>query len=169
MQGIRDMQKLDSEEIERAFERVSRQFGYPAVRPRSRPMRVEGRRPASSRPPRAARGYPGTGVRVSRVRGPHRRRPVTPVALVGLALLAALITLWLGVVAQFGQAVHGPSGPVPNELAVVQVQAGETLQHVAARVAPDAPVAAVVDRIRDLNKLDSTALAAGQTLISPIG
>ena len=45
----------------------------------------------------------------------------------------------------------------------------QLLQHVAARVAPDAPVGQVVDRIRDLNKLGSTALDAGQTLIAPVG
>jgi predicted Zn-dependent protease len=54
-------------------------------------------------------------------------------------------------------------------LAVVQVQGGEKLQHLAGRVAPDSPVADVVDRIRDLNNLDSAAVDAGQTLIAPIG
>jgi hypothetical protein len=58
---------------------------------------------------------------------------------------------------------------VPDRLAVVQVQMGETLQHVAHRVAPDAPVGQVVERIRELNQLDSVALDAGQTLIAPIG
>ena len=85
-----------------------------------------------------------------------------------LALLAAAITVWLGLVAQFGGVV-GTSAPVPNRLAVVQVQTGETLQQVAHRVAPDAPVGQVVERIRELNQLDSAALDAGQTLIAPIG
>ena len=58
---------------------------------------------------------------------------------------------------------------MPDRLAVVQVQSGETLQQVAHRVAPDAPVGQVVDRIRELNQLDSAALDAGQTLIAPIG
>ena len=58
---------------------------------------------------------------------------------------------------------------MPDRLAVVQVQTGETLQQVAGRVAPDAPVSQVVDRIRELNQLDSVALDAGQTLIAPIG
>jgi LysM repeat protein len=52
---------------------------------------------------------------------------------------------------------------------VVQVQTGETLQHLARRVAPDAPVGQVVDRIRELNQLDSAAVNAGQTLIAPVG
>jgi predicted Zn-dependent protease len=58
---------------------------------------------------------------------------------------------------------------VPDRLAVVQVQMGESLQQVAHRVAPDAPVGQVVDRIRELNELDSVALDAGQTLIAPVG
>jgi predicted Zn-dependent protease len=58
---------------------------------------------------------------------------------------------------------------VPNTLAVVQVQSGETLAQIAHRVAPGAPVAHVVDRIRELNKLESASLDAGQTLIAPIG
>jgi predicted Zn-dependent protease len=104
-------------------------------------------------------------------RASHRRRPITPATTVGLALLAALITVWLGVVAQFGGVVGAAdsSSPVPNTLAVVQVQSGETLAQVAHRVSPDAPVAHVVDRIRELNKLESASLDAGQTLIAPIG
>ncbi len=104
-------------------------------------------------------------------RASHRRRPITPATTVGLALLAAFITVWLGVVAQFGGVVGtaGSSTPVPDTLAVVQVQAGETLQQVAHRVAPDAPVAPVVDRIRELNQLESASLDAGQTLIAPVG
>ena len=46
---------------------------------------------------------------------------------------------------------------------------GPALQQIAARVAPDAPVSQVAERIRDLNKLDSAAVDAGQTLIAPIG
>ena len=110
--------------------------------------------------------YRGTGVLMSRAS--HRRRPITPVTTVVLALIAAAITVWLGLVAQLG-GVAGSTAPVPDRLAVVQVQTGETLQHVAARVAPDAPVGQVVERIRELNQLESVALDAGQTLIAPVG
>ena len=137
----------------------------PVVRPGIRPVRAR-RRPASRRPGGAPGRYQGSGVRVSRTS--HRRRPITPVATVLLALVAAGITVWLGLVAQFGGVV-GVSAPVPDRLAVVQVQMGESLQQVAGRVAPDAPVGQVVDRIRELNKLDSVAVDAGQTLIAPIG
>jgi LysM domain len=125
------------------------------------------RRPGPGRAAGSPLAYRGTGVLMSRAS--HRRRPITPFTTVALALLAALITVWLGLVAQFGEAVHGVSAPVPGKLAVVQVQMGETLQQVAARVAPDAPVGPVIERIRELNKLDSVAVDAGQTLIAPVG
>jgi predicted Zn-dependent protease len=86
-----------------------------------------------------------------------------------LALLAALITVWLGLIAQFGAAAAGHSAAVPDRLGVVRVEPGETLQHLAARVAPDASAGRVADRIRELNRLDSPALNAGQTVVSPIG
>jgi hypothetical protein len=104
---------------------------------------------------------------------PHRRRAVTWVTTVGLALAASLITLWLGLVANVGQALNGDAtnsaAPVPDRLAVVRVDAGESLSDVAHRVAPDAPAVQVADRIRELNDLNSATLFAGQTLIAPIG
>ncbi|MFG1929822.1 LysM peptidoglycan-binding domain-containing protein [Mycobacterium sp. NPDC048908] len=139
-----------------------------ASRPLARPgyrAATTRRRPCSKRPATAPMRYRGTGVMISRAS--HRRRPITPATTVFLALIAAGITVWLGLVAQFG-GVSGGDAPVPARLAVVQVQTGETLQQVAHRVAPDAPVAQVVDRIRELNQLDSVALDAGQTLIAPI-
>jgi hypothetical protein len=123
---------------------------------------------ARRRPGGAPICYPGSSVLMSRAS--HRRRPITPATTVGLALLAALITVWLGVVAQFGGVVGtgGPSSPVPDRLTVIRVQSGETLQHLAHRVAPDAPAGQVIDRIRQLNRLESASLEAGQTLIAPV-
>ena len=155
----RQMTILDTREIQ--AEAVFR----PVVRPGFRPGDT-GRRPRSNRPGGAPMRYRGTGVLMSRAS--HRRRPITPATTLVLALIAAGITVWLGLVAQLG-GVAGTSAPVPNQLAVVQVQAGETLQQVAHRVAPDAPVGQVVDRIRELNQLGSAALDAGQTLIAPVG
>ena len=109
--------------------------------------------------------YRGTGVTVSRA--PHRRRPVSVAVTIALAVAAALITLWLGA---FGQAggIGGRTPVQPERLAVVQVQTGENLQRLATRVAPGEPVGQVVERIRELNKLPSSALDAGQTLIAPV-
>jgi hypothetical protein len=128
-------------------------------------------RPAPSRPAGTPTHYRGTGVAMSVAA--HRRRPATLATTVGLALLAGIITLWLGLVAQFGQMVNGDSAGaaahVPDRLAVVRVEGGESLQDVAARVAPDAPVRQVAERIRELNDLKSPTLVAGQTLIAPLG
>jgi len=149
---------LDSREIQAV------PMNKPVVRPAFRPTDAR-RRPRSSRPGGAPLRYRGTGVLMSQTS--HRRRPITPATTVVLALIASAITVWLGLVAQFG-GVTGGDAPVPDRLAVIQVQTGETLQQVAQRVAPGAPVGQVVERIRELNHLDSVALDAGQTLIAPI-
>jgi hypothetical protein len=157
---------LDTREIQHdaVLRPVARPVVRPVARPGLRPVDVR-RAPRSKRPAGTPMRYRGTGVLMSRVS--HRRRPITPVTTVMLALLAAGITVWLGLVAQVG-GVRGVQAPMPDRLAVVQVQTGETLQQVAHRVAPDAPVGQVVQRIRELNQLDSAALDAGQTLIAPI-
>ncbi len=123
------------------------------------------RRPQPPRPAGAPLNYRGTGVLMSRAS--HRRKPVTPLATVVLALVAAAITVWLGLVAQLG--AQDSLAPAPARLAVVQVQPGESLEQLAQRIAPDASVGSVVDQIRDLNELDSAAVDAGQTLIAPVG
>jgi LysM domain len=129
---------------------------------------VRSRRPGPSRPAGAPMRYYGTAVAMSV--SPHRKRPVTLLTTVGLAFLAGVITLWLGLVANLGQIANGDSGgsaaPVPDRLAVVRVEPGESLQGLARRVAPARQVA---DRIRELNDLNSPTVAAGQTLIAPIG
>ncbi|MCP9273098.1 LysM peptidoglycan-binding domain-containing protein [Mycolicibacterium arenosum] len=138
------------------------------VRP-ARPRPDVRRRPRAHRPQGAAMPHRGTGVLMSRAS--HRRRPLTPASTVVLALVAAAITVWLGLVAQLGETTGSAETPaaVPTRLAVVQVQTGETLQQLAQRIAPDAPAGAMVDEIRELNKLDTSAVAAGQTLIAPVG
>ena len=138
----------------------------------SRDSLARSRRPGPTRPAGAPPRYRGTGVAMSVA--PHGRRPVTIATTVGLALLAGIITLWLGMVAHLGQAANGDpavasAAHVPDTLAVVRVEPGESIQDVAARVAPDAPAPQVVQRIRELNDLGSPALVAGQTLIAPIG
>ncbi len=141
------------------------------VRPAGRGGRPGSRGPQPPRPVAAPPRYRGTGVLMSTA--PHRPRPITPATTVMLAVVAAGITVWLGFVAHFGGMLHG--GPekaavqMPDRLAVVRVEPGETLQHLAARVAPDAPTAQVTARIRELNELDSSAVTAGQTLIAPVG
>jgi hypothetical protein len=136
------------------------------MRPARRSTPAARRRPQPHRPSGAPLTYRGTGILMSRAS--HRRKPVTPLATVVLALVAAAITVWLGLVAQVGGS-HDSPAPSPARLAVVQVQAGESLEQLAQRIAPDASVGSVVDQIRDLNELDSAAVDAGQTLIAPVG
>ena len=133
---------------------------------------VRSRRPGPARPADLRTRYRGTGVAMSAA--PHRKRPVSLATTLGLALLAGVITLWLGLVANLGQVANGDSSSsaaasVPDRLAVVRVEPGESLQDVARRVAPDAPTRQVTERIRELNDLNSPALSAGQTLIAPVG
>lgn len=144
----------------------------PVLRP-CRDGLARSRRPGPSRPAGAPPRYYGTGVAMSVAPHRTRRRPVTVATTVGLALVAGIITLWLGLVANIGQAVNGDSpgsaASVPDRLAVVRVEPGESLQDVAHRVAPDAPARQVAQRIRELNDLNSPSVAAGQTLIAPVG
>ncbi|MGB6209459.1 LysM peptidoglycan-binding domain-containing protein [Mycobacterium sp.] len=141
------------------------------VRPAGRRDRAGARGPQPSRPVAAPPRYRGTGVLMSTAS--HRPRPITPATTVALALLAAVITVWLGLVAHFGGMLHDGSdqtgGHLPDRLAVVRVEPGETLHHLAARVAPDAPASQVAARIRELNDLGSATVTAGQTLIAPVG
>lgn len=124
-------------------------------------------RPGPVRPGVAPLGYRGNGVRMSQA--VHTGRPVSTGLSIALAGLAALITLWLGFLAHFSaERVPGPAQQ-PDRLAVVQVQAGETLHQLAGRVSPQTPAGQVVERIRELNNLESAAVDAGQTLIAPIG
>ena len=128
-------------------------------------------RPGPSRPAIAPTRYYGNGITLSVA--PHRTRPVTLATTVGLAVVAGLITAWLGLVAHFGQVLNdapaGSAAHVPDRLAVVRVETGESLQDLAHRVAPDAPVRQVAERIRELNELPSPGVTAGQTLIAPVG
>ncbi|CAJ1499904.1 LysM peptidoglycan-binding domain-containing protein [[Mycobacterium] kokjensenii] len=137
---------------------------------RAQPVRTRAARPVRSRPAVAPLQYRGTGVLMSRT--PHRPqsvRAITPGTTVVLALVAAAITVWLGMIVQFGAPVAAGDSAVPDRLGVVRVHNGESLQHLATRVAPDAPTGQVVERIRELNALDSVVLVAGQTLIAPLG
>jgi len=135
------------------------------MRPVRRTAAAARRGPQPHRPSGAPLNYRGTGVLMSRAS--NRRKKVAPLTTVVLALVAAGITVWLGLVAEMA----APESPatIPPRLAVVQVQAGESLEQLAQRIAPDASVGSVVDEIRDLNELKTAAVDAGQTLIAPVG
>ena len=82
--------------------------------------------------------------------------------LLGLAVVLALGVVWgAGSVA----GTHaGPPEPTPN----VHGQPGQTLYAIAETVTTDGDVAAMVEKIMDLNALDDPMLYVGQSLRVPV-
>lgn len=124
------------------------------------------RRPARQRPGGRPVSYDrlGPAVRLSiaaHVAVVSRGRRVVAGALVALVAAAAL----LGVLALRSAGTV----EVPAATTVVQVKAGESLSQVAVRVAPDAPTAAVVQRIVALNGLPGASVRTGESLVVPRG
>ncbi|MFC7613830.1 LysM peptidoglycan-binding domain-containing protein [Actinokineospora soli] len=116
-----------------------------------------GSRPPTRRPP----------VGAPRVVAPAdcapRRSPVPLAALVAIALAVAALVYGFG--AYSGAMAEST---VPTTTAVVRVGVGETLYDLAARTAPGSDSSAVVDRIRQLNGLDSVDVYPGQPLTVPV-
>ncbi|HEX6151082.1 LysM peptidoglycan-binding domain-containing protein [Nocardioides sp.] len=100
-------------------------------------------------------------------------RPTSTVRLTRrgrLVVFAAglLAILALGVFWGTGSVASGERGQAERTL-VVQVQPGDTLYDLAARLTTDGDVNAMVEQIEDLNRLDSSFLYAGQKLRVPTG
>ena len=87
--------------------------------------------------------------------------------LVVLAL-GVLLVLTIGFVLASGSvATDHPGTPEPTR--VVMVGSGDTLWDIAAGIADDGDVRAMIDRIERLNALDSGMVVAGQRLVVPAG
>jgi predicted Zn-dependent protease len=80
------------------------------------------------------------------------------------AALAALVWVFAIVGGDYAAA----SSPDPVTTSVVHVRGGETLNAVAARVAPDVSRQAVMNQLRALNGLTSATLSVGQALVVPV-
>lgn len=80
---------------------------------------------------------------------------------------ALLVVLACGLFLGGGSVATDRSG-TPEPTRVVQVQPGDTLFDLAAAVTTDGDVNATVERIEDLNRLETTALQVGQRLRVPI-
>ena len=81
--------------------------------------------------------------------------------------LALLVVLGLGLFWASGSvATEEPGTPEPTR--VVMVGSGETLWGIAAEIADDGDVRGMVDRIEELNALDTGMVAAGQRLRVPL-
>ncbi|WP_436495822.1 LysM peptidoglycan-binding domain-containing protein [Actinokineospora sp. HUAS TT18] len=110
-------------------------------------------------------------TRRRRVNAPHvvaapectpRPAPLPVIVLLSVATVVALAFLGLGA---FAGSMAGAD--VPATTTVVRVEPGESLSELAARMAPDSDVAAVVVKIRELNNLDGSAVRVGQPLTVP--
>jgi LysM repeat protein len=82
-------------------------------------------------------------------------------------LVAFVAVLALGI-ALGTQSFAGETPGTPEPTRVVMVGSGETLWEIAADAAGDGDVRAMVDRIEDLNALDSAMVQAGQRLHIPV-
>ncbi len=80
--------------------------------------------------------------------------------------LAVLTILVVGFVLAGGSVATDESG-TPEPTRVVMVGAGDTLWDIAAGLADDGDVRAMVDRIQRLNALDTGMVIAGQRLLVP--
>jgi LysM domain len=82
--------------------------------------------------------------------------------------LALLTVLAVGFLLASGSvATDEPGTPAPTK--VVLVGSGDTLWDIAAGVADDGDVRAMVDEIEKLNALESGMVVAGQKLVVPLG
>ena len=89
---------------------------------------------------------------------------------VGWRMVLASVVITAGVLCGLvGVAQLATTDGVSNSAAteVVQVQQGESLAALAARISPELPVAQVVERIMELNAMSNSALHPGQSLIVP--
>ena len=100
-----------------------------------------------------------TGAR-STLRLTRRGRVVVVIA----ALLVAF-AIGVFVTAAGSVATQQPGSPEPTR--IVQVGTGDTLWDIAAGLAADGDVRAVMEEIKQLNALDSGVLQAGQRLVVP--
>lgn len=103
-------------------------------------------------------------VRVSRPRSAVRlTRRGRLVVVVGALLVAFAIGVF--VTAAGSVATQRPGTPEPTQ--IVQVGTGDTLWGIAAELADDGEVRAMMEQIERLNALDTTVLQAGQRLVVP--
>lgn len=108
------------------------------------------------------------GTQVSRADGPShgRKRPLS-----GLSAVVATFVITAGVVAGLDaianlRSAQTDSAPASTDSS--QVHRGESRGDGAARTAPEAPVARVVDRIVELNAMSGAEIRPGQISISPV-
>ena len=109
------------------------------------------------------------------IRTTARPRPAAPAGSVRLTRRGRLVVFTLGlllvlalgtILGARSVATEHPGTPEPTR--VVMVGSGETLWDIAAGLADDGDVRAMIARIEDLNALDSAMVTAGQRLRVPV-
>lgn len=99
----------------------------------------------------------------------NRNAPSVHLTARGRLLLVLTLVAVLFAAFSLGRTASEAADTTAPEPALVQVtvQSGETLWGVAQRIAPHADPRQVVQVIRDVNDLDSSALQVGQQLLLP--
>jgi hypothetical protein len=97
--------------------------------------------------------------RTSQVRLTRRGRVV-------VFLFSLVLAFAIGILVAAGSVATGEAG-TPEPTRVVTVGTGDTLWAIAADLADDGEVRAMMDKIERLNALDSGMLSAGQRLVVP--
>ncbi len=99
--------------------------------------------------------------------GPRSTLRLTRRGRIVVVIAALLVAFAIGVfvTAAGSVATQQPGSPEPTR--IVQVGTGDTLWDIAAGLAADGDVRAVMEEIKQLNALDSGVLQAGQRLVVP--
>lgn len=120
----------------------------------------DGRRPAS----RAQRVSVPATADVAECRDERPARG-SVLRLVRTCVLAVIVAVCAGLFYLYASGATS----VPDRTGVAYVQVGETLRDVAQRSAPNSDPDAVVERIRELNRMVDSHVVPGQPLIVPQG
>ncbi len=105
--------------------------------------------------------------RLPRVARPAVRLTRRGRIVVVVAALLVAFAIGVFVTAAGSVATQQPGTPEPTR--IVQVGSGDTLWDIAAGLADDGDVRAVMEQIKQLNALESADLQAGQRLVVPAG
>ncbi|MGC4932711.1 LysM peptidoglycan-binding domain-containing protein [Gordonia sp. DT30] len=158
----REQRPLDPRRAPRRSSAVSRPADRRPIRPVSR--RIPGADGTWCTSPAGSHHLAGTGDP-----GGHRSRRTGALVAVLTGVALALL-VWLVAVAGSDyqeSAQRGSARPAPIATQVVHVRAGESLNAIAARVAPDMPRQSVIEKIVELNDMSGSAVQAGQSLLAP--
>jgi hypothetical protein len=96
---------------------------------------------------------------------PERPSRGSVLRLVAMCVLAVAAAVCVGLLYLYASGATS----VPEQTGIAYVQLGETLHDIAVRSAPNSDPDAVVERIRELNRMVDSRVVPGQPLIVPQG